>query len=158
MRLRSPDPSINKQKNLKKPWFLPLCNFVIYIVIFEDWCKCTYSKYQKLFFCWHLEIESHWRKAGSRSGKKWYGSTDPDPYKNITNQEHCNFDILIQIQCLQPRLNWSTRIRIRIPAHIHRLNIWLASISCMWSNLPYHTIPMYRIPPSCRKILAASYW
>jgi hypothetical protein len=56
-----PDPSISKQKNLEKPWFQLFRDFLMPCVIFEDCCKCIYSKYRNkqtkikltklIFFC-----------------------------------------------------------------------------------------------------------
>ncbi len=53
------DPSINKQKNEEKPWFLQFfCDF------FQECCKFTFKKgitiKTKIIFCLHLE--GHWQK------------------------------------------------------------------------------------------------
>ncbi len=39
-----PDPSITKQKQYEKPWFLLLSDFFLTFYLWK-WCKCTFKKY-----------------------------------------------------------------------------------------------------------------
>ncbi len=76
--------SKNSKKNLHFSCFLNSS----WLFIFEKWWKCSFKKSNKqknlvkklIFSC---DLEGHWRK--------WqrYGSADPDPYRNVTDPQHC---------------------------------------------------------------------
>jgi hypothetical protein len=49
--------------------------------------KVISKKTSKTFFVGILSAT--YEKAGSASLSQWYGSTDPDPYENVTDPQHC---------------------------------------------------------------------
>jgi hypothetical protein len=87
------DLSINKQKNLEKPWFLQFCHFLLnnLISLKTDVNVPTVSNKQKKFeqkdfFCWHLEATKKRSGFGSVNQRKGY--PEPESYQNVTDQ-HC---------------------------------------------------------------------
>ncbi len=88
------DPSIIKQKSKKS---LDHYFFVtsVWILISEDWCKCTVP--------WHFD--SHWRKE-----------QDPEPYQNVKDPQHC-LNIFLLVEGREPAAH------VRLPGSCSQLRL-----------------------------------
>ncbi len=72
----------------------------LWLFIFEEWCKCTIKRnkqknlVKKNIYCWHLEGHCDeksriWSQIHNPHTDPLVKGTDPDPYQNVTDPEHC---------------------------------------------------------------------
>jgi hypothetical protein len=58
----------------------------LWLLILEEWCKCNLQKVISKI-TWHLE--GHWRKEQDPVPDPSISCTDPDPYQNVMDPQHC---------------------------------------------------------------------
>ncbi len=131
----------------------------VWLVIFEDWCKCTCSKYHKMpknlgkknvFFVgsWKPLTKKSTIRIQIRHCKSVYGSKDPNPSKNVTDPAH--WFMLNQRPCI----SFYTAIGAMTKSS------WNWPISC-WEdfldiqlsrNCPFNTQDYRTRRPCCRRL------
>jgi hypothetical protein len=92
------DPSINKQKKVRKTLALYFVNFLKFLskkTVVNEPSKSTAIlknfEQKTYYFVSILSAIDEKTGSGTESGSvsQWYGSVDPDPYQKGTDPQHC---------------------------------------------------------------------